>query len=94
MKKFYDQATSCSETAAKHLNLRDAVCQTSDSEMKYFVQHERKRSPLERRDSRRSYDYRRSTMDDILHQPGFRGRVSEDNSYMVNFKIHLRTISN
>ncbi|XP_065369949.1 uncharacterized protein LOC135962125 isoform X2 [Calliphora vicina] len=70
---------------AKQISLRDAVCQTSDTEMKYFGQHERKRSPLERRDSRRSYDHRRATVDDLLHQPGFRGRVSEENSYMPSY---------
>ncbi|XP_046809623.1 uncharacterized protein LOC111675925 [Lucilia cuprina] len=81
--KFFDQA-SYSERA-KQLNLRDAVCQTSDTEMKYFVQHERKRSPLERRDSRRSYDYRRATVDDLLQQPGFRGRISEEHSHMPSY---------
>ncbi|KAM7342223.1 uncharacterized protein ACRADG_009705 isoform 1-T5 [Cochliomyia hominivorax] len=84
--KFYDEPPSSSEITEKKLHLCDAVCQTSDSEMKYFKQNERKRSPLQRRDSRRSYDYKRATADDLLQQPGFRGRVSEDNSYMPTYQ--------
>lgn len=77
----------------KILNLRDAICQTSDTETKYFAEIERKRisnsrSPLDRRDSRRSYDYRRATADALLQQPGYGIRGNEGNSFLVCFFLH------
>lgn len=61
----------------KILNLRDAICQTSDTETKYFEEHDKSRctsnrSPLDRLKTQRSYDPR-----DRL--------VDEGNSFMVGF---------
>lgn len=53
--------------------------------MKHFTQYERKRGPLERRDSRRSHaTYRRSTVDDLLQKSGYMSQENEDNSFMVH----------
>lgn len=72
----------------KVLNLRDAVCQTSDTETKYFEEFEHKRfkhalSPLERRHSQRAYDYRRATAEALLQPPSHGSGANEENSFMV-----------
>ncbi|XP_061392343.1 uncharacterized protein LOC133327822 [Musca vetustissima] len=74
----------------KILNLKDAVCQTSDTETKYFEEYEHKRfkqshSPLERRDSRRSYDHRRATAEALLQTPRYASGANEGNTFMPSY---------
>lgn len=72
------------------LNLRDAICQTSDTETRYFEEYEHRRykashSPLERRDSRRHYDQRRATTEALMQQPHSYGSgVNEGNTLRVS----------
>ncbi|KAL9918230.1 uncharacterized protein ACN427_000657 isoform 1-T4 [Glossina fuscipes fuscipes] len=75
-KSFVDEDVT-SQTAAsgnfasmgKILNLRDAFCQTSDTETKYFEEHDKSRyisnrSPLDRLKTQRSYDPRDRLVDE------------------------------
>ncbi|XP_019893736.1 uncharacterized protein LOC105262075 isoform X2 [Musca domestica] len=92
--KSFDE-DSCPQTpvskTGKILNLKDAVCQTSDTETKYFEEYEHKRfkqshSPLERRDSRRSYDHRRATAEALLQAPNRYGSgAHEGNTFMPSY---------
>uniref|UniRef100_A0A1I8NQN1 Uncharacterized protein n=1 Tax=Stomoxys calcitrans TaxID=35570 RepID=A0A1I8NQN1_STOCA len=73
------------------LNLRDAICQTSDTETRYFEEYEHRRykashSPLERRDSRRHYDQRRATTEALMQQPHSYGSdVNEGNTLRPSY---------
>lgn len=72
-------ASSTFASMGKILNLRDAFCQTSDTETKYFDELDRKR------DARRSYDYRRATADARLQHADFGGRCNEGSSFLPSF---------
>ncbi|XP_075168116.1 uncharacterized protein LOC142240294 [Haematobia irritans] len=72
----------------KILNLRDAICQTSDTETRYFEEYEHRRykqslSPMDRRDSRRAYDQRRATTEALLHPHG--SGVNEGNTFRPSY---------
>ncbi|XP_073847013.1 uncharacterized protein isoform X2 [Musca autumnalis] len=91
--KSFDE-DSCPQTpvskTGKILNLKDAVCQTSDTETRYFEEYEHKRfkqshSPLERRDSRRSYDHRRATAEALLQAPKYGSGANEGNTFMPSY---------
>ncbi|TMW40641.1 hypothetical protein DOY81_014279, partial [Sarcophaga bullata] len=83
-----------SSSTDKVINLRDAICQTSDTETKYSDDLDRKRCPLERRDSRRLYDYRKSRTEDAVKHIENRGRADGGNCLKSSYTTPSITKTN